>query len=51
MVGQLAAEPYRPYTVLAPCSWDKLVIANLPKSLEPRLSMLVEAGWGVQDSA
>ena len=50
MVGQLAAEPYRPYTVLAPCSWDKLVIVNLPKSLEPRLSMLVEAGWGVQDA-
>ena len=49
-VSQLAAEPTRPYTCVAPCSWDKLVIVNLPKSLEPRLSMMVEAGWGIQDS-
>ena len=50
MVGQLAAEPRRPYTCLAPTSWDKLIIINLPRSLEPRLSSLVEAGWGVQDT-
>ena len=50
MVSQLAAEPTRPYTCVAPCSWDKLVIVNLPKSLEPRLTMMVENGWGIQDS-
>ena len=50
MVSQLAAEPRRPYTCLAPSSWDKLIIINLPRSLEPRLTSLVEAGWGVQDT-
>ena len=50
MVTQLAAEPRRPYTCLAPSSWDKLIIINLPRSLEPRLTSLVETGWGVQDS-
>ena len=49
MVTQLAAEPSRPYICLAPCSWDKLIIVNLPKSLEPRITMMIESDWGVQD--
>ena len=51
MVGQLAAEPNnRPFTCIAPSSWDKLIFINLPKTLESRVTMLVETGWGVQDS-
>ena len=46
MVSQLAAEPRRPYTCLAPSSWDKLIIINLPRSLEPRLTSMVEASPG-----
>ena len=50
MVTQLAAEPRRPCTCVAPTSWDKLVVINLPRSLEPRLTSLVDTGWGVQDT-
>ena len=50
MVDQLAAEPCRPLTCIAPCSWDKIIIINLPKSLEPRVTMLVETGWGIQET-
>ena len=51
MVGQLAAEQnYRPFTCIAPSSWDKLIFINLPKTLESRVTMLVETGWGVQDT-
>ena len=50
MVGQLAAEPTRPFLCLTPCSWDKLIFINLPRSLEPRVSMMLESGWGTQDT-
>ena len=50
MVGQLAAEPSRPLTCISPCSWDKLIFVNLPRSLEPRVNMIVESGWGIQES-
>ena len=51
MVGEFAPEPQsRPLLCVSTSSWDKLILVNLPGSLESKVNQLVEAGWGVQSA-